>query len=257
MYIASKLLALLAQPLHWVIVLLAVSLMLKPPRRKLARRLNVTAMLMVLFLGWQPAPDVLLRQLEAPYPEFSPEADLSAYAGVVVLGGALDSGYLAQDHLQPLLLNSAERMTAAVALAQRHPRMRVVFTGGEGELFGTGPSEAERARRFFETQGLSADRLVLEAASRNTHENAVLTARLAGIDPAQRWLLLTSAWHMPRAMGSFRKAGWNVTAYPVDFRTSTSTPWTNYSLSLGVEKWQLVLRELLGLMAYRLAGRMD
>jgi hypothetical protein len=58
-------------------------------------------------------------------------------------------------------------------------------------------------------------------------------------------------------MGSFRKAGWNVTAYPVDFRTSSATPWSSYSLSQGAEKWQLVLRELLGLAAYRLAGRTD
>jgi uncharacterized SAM-binding protein YcdF (DUF218 family) len=58
-------------------------------------------------------------------------------------------------------------------------------------------------------------------------------------------------------MGSFRKVGWNVTAYPVDFRTANTSPWSNYSLSQGAEKWQMVLRELLGLLAYRLAGRMD
>jgi len=257
MFIASKVLALLAQPLHWVIVLLAVSALLNASRRKLARRLTVTALLVLLASGWQVLPDSLLRQLETAYPEFSPEADLSGYAGVVVLGGAMEPGYMAQDHQQPLLGSGAERMTAAVALAQRFPALRIVFTGGEGELWGTGPSEAERARRFFKAMGLPEDRLVLEAASRNTYENAVLTARVPGIDPTRRWLLVTSAWHMPRAMGSFQKALWNVTAYPVDFRTGNTTPWSNYSLSAGAEKWQMVLRELLGLLAYRLAGRMD
>lgn len=257
MFIASKVLALLAQPLHWVIVLLTVSALLNASRRRLARRLTATALLLLLSMGWQVLPDALLRQLETAYPEFSPDAELSGYAGVIVLGGALDSGYLAQDHQQPLLLGSAERMTAAFALANRFPGLRVVFTGGEGELWGTGPSEAERARRFFKTMGLPENRLVLEAQSRNTYENAVLTARVPGIEPTRRWLLITSAWHMPRAMGSFQKAGWNVTAYPVDFRTASSTPWSNYSLSAGVEKWQTVLRELLGLLAYRLAGRMD
>jgi uncharacterized SAM-binding protein YcdF (DUF218 family) len=257
MFIASKILALLAQPLHWVVVLLAFSAALGPRHRALARRLTLAALLVLLASGWQPLPDLLIRPLESAYAEFSPEEDLSAYEGVVVLGGAMESGYLAQDHLQPLLGASAERMTAAVALVHRNPNLRIVFTGGEGELLGSGPSEAERAKGFFKAMGLPSGRLTLEAASRNTYENAVLTARMPGMDTSKRWLLLTSAWHMPRAMGSFRKAGWNVTAYPVDFRTASATPWTNYSLSHGAEKWQLVLRELLGLAAYRLAGRMD
>ena len=257
MFIASKVLALFAQPLHWVLAMLALSVLLPRRRHALAKGLVFSSVLLILALGWQPLPDVLIRQLESAYPEFSPDADMSGYAGVVVLGGALDAGYLAQDHTQPVLVSSAERMTAAFALAQRHPGLQIVFTGGEGELFGTGPSEAERAQRFFASMGLPAGRLQLESASRNTYENAVLTARLPGMDTGKRWLLVTSAWHMPRAMGSFRKAGWNVTAYPVDFRTGNSPPWNNYSLSTGVDKWQMVLRELLGLLAYRLAGRIE
>ena len=75
------------------------------------------------------------------------------------------------------------------------------------------------------------------------------------MNPAQAWLLLTSASHMPRALATFRKAGWNVTPYPVDFRAGTHTPWTQYSLAEGAKKWHLALHELAGLLAYRLAGR--
>jgi uncharacterized SAM-binding protein YcdF (DUF218 family) len=256
MFIASKLLALLAQPLHWVIALLLLALALQR-HRVAARRLTASSVLLLVLLGWQPLPDWLLRPLESAYPEFAPSADLSGYTGVVVLGGALEPGFLAQDHTQPLLGESAERMTAAVALAQRHPNLRIVFTGGEGQLFGTGPTEAERAARFFSSMGVPAQQITLESASRNTYENAVMGAALPGIDIRQRWLLLTSAWHMPRAMGSFVKVGWNVTAYPVDHRTAQATPWSQYSLHLGAAKWQLVLREWLGLGAYRLAGRIE
>jgi uncharacterized SAM-binding protein YcdF (DUF218 family) len=256
MFIASKLLALLAQPLHWVIALLLLALALQR-RRVAARRLTLASVLLLVLMGWQPLPDVLLRPLESAYPEFAPGADLTGYTGVVVLGGALEPGYLAQDHAQALLGESAERMTAAVALAQRHPNLRVVFTGGEGQLFGSGPSEAERAARFFASMGVDANRITWEAASRNTYENAVLSAKVPGVDVRQRWLLLTSAWHMPRAMGSFEKAGWNVTAYPVDHRTALTTPWSQYALHLGAAKWQLVLREWLGLAAYRFTSRID
>jgi uncharacterized SAM-binding protein YcdF (DUF218 family) len=95
-----------------------------------------------------------------------------------------------------------------------------------------------------------------EAVSRNTYENAVLTARLEGVDITQRWLLVTSAWHMPRSMGTFVKAGWNVTAYPVDFRTAPVSPWTDYALTTGIHHWQLALHEYLGLLSYRITGRL-
>jgi uncharacterized SAM-binding protein YcdF (DUF218 family) len=172
-----------------------------------------------------------------------------------VLGGALESAYVSQSHAQPLMNDGAERMTSAVAMLQRNPHLRVLFTGGEGAMFGTGPSEAERAKVFFDSMGVSPERVMYEAASRNTYENAVLAARLPGIDTTQRWLLVTSAWHMPRSVATFAKAGWNVTAYPVDFRTGATTPWTEYSLMIGANRWELMLHELAGLLAYRLTGR--
>jgi uncharacterized SAM-binding protein YcdF (DUF218 family) len=212
--------------------------------------------MLLLLTGWHLPPEALMRQLEAASSEVAPDADLSGYAGVVILGGALDAGYIAQAHAQPELNGSAERMTAAVALSRRYPGMRILFTGGEGELMASGPSEAERARRFFASMELPVERLLLEGASRNTFENATFSAQLPGVDIRQKWLLLTSAWHMRRSLATFRQAGWNVTAYPVDFRTGTDTPWTRYSIAGGAEQWQLVLHEYLGLLAYWLAGRL-
>jgi uncharacterized SAM-binding protein YcdF (DUF218 family) len=98
--------------------------------------------------------------------------------------------------------------------------------------------------------------LQYEDRSLNTYENAVLTGQLPGIDITKKWLLVTSAWHMPRSMGTFVKAGWNVTAYPVDFRTAPSTPWTEYSLSPGARHWQIALHDWVCLLAYRVTGRL-
>jgi uncharacterized SAM-binding protein YcdF (DUF218 family) len=255
MFFVSKIVALLAQPLHWVIALLALGLLL--PRRAigLSRTCQATALTMLLLIGWEPLPDLLIRPLEQKYPEIPPAADLSAFDGAVVLGGALESGTLARNHTQPLLNDAAERMTAASALAQKFPRIQMVFTGGEGEIFGTGPSEAERAATFFGAMGHPAARFVFEDRSRNTYENAVFTAEIAGVNKRKNWLLITSAWHMPRAMATFEKTGWHVTPYPVDFRTGEETPWTHYSLARGAELWQLAIREWIGIAAYRLTGR--
>lgn len=255
MFLASKLLSFVTQPLAWVVVLLLGGLLCLPRRRKWGMGLGWTALTVLLLQGWEPLPDAVLRQLEAQHPGPAPQTSLQQYAGVVLLGGALEPAYVWEGHGQPALNEAAERMTAAIALLQRYPHLRLLFTGGEGELFAEGLTEADRARIFFDSMGLAPQRLVYESASHTTYENAVFSAAMPGVNPARPWLLLTSASHMARAMATFRKAGWNVTPYPVDYRTGSQTPWTQYSLAVGAKKWHLALHELIGLLAYRLAGR--
>ena len=256
MFIASKILALITQPLAWVVLLLLLALLIPAVKLQLIKRLIAFSLALMLSMGWEPLPDFLIRQLENQYADVPVDADLKGYEGLVVLGGALDSGYIAQAHQQPVLNGAAERMTWAATLMQRNPHLQLLFTGGEGALFGVGPTESERAKVFFDSLGVQGAHLQFEDKSRNTYENAVFTAQLPGVDKTQRWLLLTSAWHMPRSMATFEKAGWNVKAYPVDFRTGTFTPWTAYSLRSGVDSWQLVLHEWVGMVAYRLTGRL-
>lgn len=252
--LAAKLLSLGTQPLAWVVVVLLAAVLLWQ-RPRLARGLVITALCMLILIGWQPLPDMLIRSLEGQYAEIAPEADLQRFAGVIVLGGALEPAFQTTPHSQPVLNDAAERMTAVLPLLTRNPQLAVVFTGGEGRLIADGPTEAKRAQIFFDSQGIPAGRVQYESASRSTYENAVLTAQMPGMDITKPWLLLTSAWHMPRSMATFQKAGWNVTAYPVDFRTGDPTPWTEYSLARSAQRWQLALHELLGLLMYRLAGR--
>lgn len=255
MFIASKVLALLAQPLLWVAALLIASFLVghKPAW---ARGLVGFALGLLLLLGWQPVPDLLIRQLESQYAEVHPDADLRNYFGIVVLGGSTEPGYVARAHAQPLVNDAAERLTATVALLHNNPHLRVLYTGGGRALSEGDPTEAQLAQAFFASQSVPTQGVLYESASRTTHENAVLSAQLQGVDTSQRWLLVTSAWHMPRSMATFAHAGWNVTAYPVDFRTGLSTPWTTYGLERGIRSWQLALHELFGGLVYRLTGRM-
>jgi uncharacterized SAM-binding protein YcdF (DUF218 family) len=256
MQLLSKLLNLLAQPLNWVLALLLLSLLLRRLRRASAGKPFAAAVVVLILLGFEPLPAALLSQLENQSTEVPPDADLRGYAGVVILGGALEAGRISQHHLNPLLNDSAERMTMAVALWQRNPKLRLVFTGGEGEWFGSGPTESERALHFFASLGVPPTALTLEMRSHNTFENAIFTSQVPGVDSHQPWLLLTSAWHMPRSLATFRKAGWNVTPYPVDFRTGGSPPWGRFDLRIGAELWELLLHECIGIAAYRLSARL-
>lgn len=255
MSILADLFSLSTQPLVWVLMLLALGL-LAGRRIVLARVFVGGAMALLLLLGWKPLPDMLIRQLETQHREMPPQADLRSYVGMVVLGGSTEASFVATAHAQPLLNDAAERMTAPLAMLRNNPHLRMVYTGG-GTAKGVGAiSEAQHAKMFFDSVGLTGLGVEYEGASRTTHENATLTAQLPSVDITQRWLLVTSAWHMPRSMATFAKAGWNVTAYPVDFRTGLATPWNEYSLGSGLRSWQLAFHECLGWLAYRMTGRL-
>ena len=255
MFLASKLLSFLTQPIAWAILLLLAGLLILRRRRKTGLALCWLALLLLLFTGWEGPVDKALHRLESQYPTISPEASLKPYVGVVVLGGALGGSSLWERPGQIALNNQAERMVVPIALMQRNPHLKLVFTGGEGNLGWAKYTEADRAKIFFDMMGVDPARVLYESKSRTTYDNAVMTAQLAGVDPKQPWLLLTTAAHMPRSMGVFVKAGWNVTPYPVDFRSGQEPDWGGYSMMLGVEKWHYVLHETIGYVAYWLAGR--
>jgi uncharacterized SAM-binding protein YcdF (DUF218 family) len=256
MFFLGKVLALITQPLVWVVlVLLAACAALLLRRTAVGFRLVLLSLGILTLTAWQPLPEFILHQLEARHMEIAPGTNLGQYTGVIILGGATASGRVQQDHVQPLLNEAAERMTAPIAMLRENAHLRLLFTGGEGSLRGVGQTEAERARQFFEAMGVPNGRIQYEDQSRNTYENAVLTAKLAGVNPKDRWLLVTSASHMPRSMATFVKAGWNVTAYPVDFRTGETSDWLNLSLAGGASNWETALHELVGILAYKLTGR--
>jgi uncharacterized SAM-binding protein YcdF (DUF218 family) len=259
MFIVAKFLAFATQPLAWAALLLVLALLRMQGKTRAnshrGRGLIFSALFVLLVQGWEPLPDALLRQLETTYPAQQPGASLKNFTGVIVLGGALEPSYVLQGNNQPALNSAAERMTMPLSLLRQHPHLRLLFTGGEGELFAQGLSEAERAKLFFDSMGVPPQQVLYESKSRTTFENATLSAVLPGINPSQPWLLLTSASHMPRAMAAFKKAGWNVTPYPVDFQSGEATPWSQYSMAQGARKWKLALHEIFGLWAYQLSGK--
>jgi uncharacterized SAM-binding protein YcdF (DUF218 family) len=172
--------------------------------------------------------------------------------GVLVLGGATQHPRRYQAHAQVPLGEAAERMSVPVGLLRQHPKLALVFSGGEGRLWATGVTEAELARAFYREQGVEWARVTLEAGSRNTRENARQVVALLGARCQEPWLLVTSAWHMPRAVAEFESLGCRVTPYPVDFRTGASTDWSEYALARSLMLWQTALHEWLGLAVYAL-----
>lgn len=179
-------------------------------------------------------------------------------AGIVVLGGAFDTR-VARTRGEPELNEAGDRVTAALALAHRYPQAKVLFSGGVAAVLEDDIPETDAASAFFTAQGLDPARLLLDGRARDTYENAVYSKALADPKPSETWLLVTSASHMPRAVGCFRVAGFDVTPYPVDYRTPSGTAvWRPSSTTTrNLEKVHFAIREYLGLVAYYLTGRTD
>ena len=146
-------------------------------------------------------------------------------------------------------------MMGTVRLLQRHAHLKRASTGGEGNRRWRARTEADRARIVFDNMGVDPSRITCASKSRTTFENATLSAVLPGIDKRQRWLLLTTAAHIPRSLGVFRSAGWNVTPYGVDYRTPDEPNLTGYSFAIGAEKGHYALHDSIGYVADRITRR--
>ncbi len=254
-FFLSKILGFFALPSNVLIVLGLVGVALAVLRGgRAGGRLIVASLILLAILGLSPLANALMLPLEQRFPPW--DASRGAPAGIIVLGGAFDTIVSATRDDIPLT-DAAERMTASAALARQYPQARLIFTGGTGTLVYDGPTEGELARRFYASLGIPADRITIEEESRDTAENAVLTKPLANPKPGERWLLVTSAYHMPRSIGAFRRVGFAVEAYPVDYRTrgieDLARPFP--SLGEGLRRGDTAMREWIGLLMYRMAGR--
>lgn len=213
------------------------------------RGLVLGSLSLFLLFGVLPLGNSLLYVLENRFPPWSPA--FGTPDGIIVLGGAIDPDVSAV-HGQTALNDAAERLVAAVDLAHRYPSARIVYSGGS--TLGHEAVEADYATHVFESFGIARDRIILERRSRTTAENAAFTKQMVQPKAGEHWLLVTSGYHMPRAMGTFRKIGFPVDAYPVDWRIEGPFASIN-TLALGLINTDIAMHEWVGLLVYWLSGR--
>lgn len=258
-FILAKVSFFFLRPLNVLIALVVLAGFLRLVGfRKAAMASIVLAGLGLLLAGFSPLGNLALSMLEDRFPR--PPIDAPAPVGIIVLGGAIDVPVSRTRGLNALN-GAADRMTETATLARRYPSARIVFTGGVATLMGdTSLTEADIARALFADFGLAPERVVYEDRARDTFENAVFTQRLVAPRPGERWLLVTSAFHMPRAIATFRAAGFDtIVAHPVDYRIAGGDErlWPEASATLNFLNLEIAIREFVGLAAYRFAGRSD
>lgn len=252
----TKIFWLLASPLSIILILMGLGLLLSFSRfRWLTRSVVLLATLLLFVICCTNFGALAIRPLEA---RFVRPVEPAQITGIVVLGGGMDGDVSAANGSWELN-RDGDRFVEALRLALRHPEAKVLIAGGISALSDSIEPEAAAGARFFEAFGIGMERLILDSNSRNTEENAVLSKALAKPLPGETWLLVTSAFHMPRSVGLFRRAGFEVLPWPTDYLAAgdEGPAFRLGSAQENVAVASVALREWAGLAGYYLMGKID
>jgi len=256
-FILSKAVSFLTVPSNVIASVAVLGLVLVALRQRVrgSTALKLAAGAVVL-AAFSPLGNLLLTPLEQRFPKLPFQGE-DAADGIIVLGGSYDT--VSHSYLSTIFLrDDSEPMAVVPGLARQYPKARILISGGTESLT-SGPSEAAIIKKYFVSFGITADRISIEERSQTTAENARFSAGLIHPGPESRWLLVTSAYHMPRAVGAFRKAGFNVIACPAGWRTRG---WRDFwqpaaTATENLRRVDAAVHEWLGLMSYRLSGYSD
>lgn len=255
-FLASKIIWALISPDSLLVILgMGAWISLILGWQQFSRKLLALLALLLLLIGSVPVGEWLIAPLET---RFQANAALPAQVdGVIVLGGAVDP-QLSDAWGQTELESSADRLIAFSYLASLYPQAQLVYTGGSASVAEQEYKEADYVGFLLAQIGLGQAAIIYESESRNTAENVSNSKPLVNPQPHQNWILVTSAYHMPRAVGVFCQQQWPVHAYPVDHHSRPANLWRlNFNFAENLSLLRTAMREWAGLIAYRVSGRSD
>ena len=250
----SKLIWLIISPDSLLLILIILSLaLLYIGKKKQAKQLLSLTTVLLITISFFPIGEWLLYPLESRF-ETNPNIDKNL-TGIIVLSGAEDTEG-SQIWNQVELGSAAERNLTFLSLARQYPKAKLIFTGGTGSLTKQEFKAADVAKKLFRQQGFDIKQITFERESRNTYENAIYSKKIMKPEKGENWLLITTAWHMPRSIGIFCKADWPVTPYPVDHETKKGQLLrVDFDLAGNLKTLKTGIKEWLGLFAYYLSGK--
>ena len=210
-------------------------------------------LIIFLFFGYTPFSNFLLNKIEDSIkPSKYPAQQLT---GVIILGGSFDLELESKERNEVLLNSAAERLTKALEIYRKNPRLLILFSGASNKIKPIGWSESDMAKKFFLEQGVRSENLIFENQSRNTFENISYSKDIIKNNKGT-WGLITSASHMPRSYFAFKKQGLILEPIIADYRTGTSSIfWINFDIKKGLENWNIILHEVVGIFYYKITGK--
>jgi uncharacterized SAM-binding protein YcdF (DUF218 family) len=251
----SKIINFFINPLYILsfVILIQLFIIFFIQSKKLVIIFSKLFLILFLFFGYSPLSNFLLSKIE-DYIQTS-KYPVQQLTGVIVLGGSFDSGLESKERNEVFLNSSAERLTKALEIYKKNPRILILFSGFSNEIAPKGWNESDMAKKFFLDQGVKIDNLIFENKSRNTFENIKHSKDII-VNYRGTWGLITSASHMPRSFFSFKKQGLILEPISVDYKTGTSRMfWINFNLLLGLTNWNIIFHELIGIAYYKVTNK--
>jgi uncharacterized SAM-binding protein YcdF (DUF218 family) len=251
----AKILNFFIDPLHILslVILIQLFVIFFLQSKKIVILFSKLFLILFLFFGYSPLSNFLLSKIE-DYIQTS-KYPVQQLTGVIVLGGSFNSGLESKERNEVSLNSSAERLTKALEIYKKNPRLLILFSGFSGELKPQGWSESDMAKKFFLDQGVKIDNLIFENQSRNTFENIKYSKDIIA-NYKGTWGLITSASHMPRSFFTFKKQSLILEPISVDYKTGTSKIfWINFNISSGLSNWSIILHELIGITYYKITNK--
>jgi uncharacterized SAM-binding protein YcdF (DUF218 family) len=251
----SKILNFFLNPLYILssVILIQLFIIFFAESKKLTIFFSKLLLILFLFFGYTPLSNFLLSKIEdyiqpSKYP-------VQQLTGVILLGGSFNSGSESKERNEVSINSSAERLTKALEIYKKNPKVLILFSGFSEELKPQGWSESDMAKKFFLDQGVKLDNLIFETQSRNTFENIKYSKDII-INYKGTWGLITSANHMPRTFFTFKKQGLILEPISVDYKTGTSKMfWINFDIFSGLINWSIVFREFIGIAYYKVTNK--
>ena len=251
----SKIINFFINPLYILslVVLIQLFVIFFLQAKKLVIFFSKLFLILFLCFGYIPLSNFLLSKIE-DYIQTS-KYPVQQLTGVIVLGGSFNSGLESKERNEVSLNSSAERLTKALEIYKKNPRLIILFSGFSRELKPQGWSESDMAKKFFLDQGVKLDNLIFENQSRNTFENIKYSKDIIA-NYKGTWGLITSASHMPRSFFTFKKQSLILEPISVDYKTGTSKIfWINFDISSGLINWSIILREFIGIAYYKVTNK--
>jgi len=251
----SKIINFFINPLHilFIIILIQLFIIFFIESKKLVFFFFKFFLILFLFFSYIPLSNFLLSKIEDYIqPSKYPTQQLT---GVVVLGGSFETGLESKERNQVFLNSFAERLTKALEIYKKNPKVLILFSGYSNKIKPTGWNESDMAKKFFLDQGVRFENLIFENKSRNTFENIKYSKDIIA-NYKGTWGLITSANHMPRSYYAFKKQGLILEPISVDYKTGTSLIfWINFDIEKGLINWKLILHEIVGISYYKITGK--
>ena len=251
----SKIVNFFTNPLYilFLIILIQLFVIFFTESKKLVIFFSKLFLILFLFFGYIPLSNFLLNKIEDYIqPSKYPAQQLT---GVIVLGGSFNSGLESKERNEVSINSSAERLTKALEIYKKNPKILILFSGFSNSIKPQGWSETDMAKKFFLDQGVRIDNLIFENQSRNTFENIKYSKDIIA-NYKGTWGLVTSANHMPRSFFAFKKQGLILEPINVDYKTGTSRMfWINFDISIGLTNWNIILHELIGITYYKATNK--